>query len=373
MPFIHLHVGQGGMAKACCVANIPFGNVNEKTMEEIWHGESINKLRDKFNNGETDNRCMVCHNREAAGAKSLRQETFEKFKAVDLERASHIGPVYFDIRFSNVCNLRCRTCWHGASSKWYADAKILGQNIGRKAIIQNINDLELFIEKYGNALRHAEEFYFAGGEPLVTEEHYVLLNYLIKHGATKARLRYNTNFSTLDFKGYRVLDLWNQFEEVEVLASLDAASKLGQYLRKDLDWSQVLKNRVRLAESSPHVKFKIAPTISVLNIANVPSFYQRMCFEGIIETEDLYVNILERPTYYNIQILPPEIKDKIAHRFFEVMEEHLPLSIKKAFQEILDYMWLEDRSSVWPIFLEKTNTLDKIREENWKDHLPLFS
>ena len=223
MPFIHYHVSNNGLAKACCVANITYGNTNTQTLEEIWNGKSINHLRSKFSKNEIDGRCFVCHKIEDSGGKSIRLETFEKFDYHSIDAEPSL-PIYFDIRFSNVCNFRCRTCWHGASSKWFNDAKLLNTNIGEKAIIKNINDLDEFISSSSEALLGAEEFYFAGGEPLVTEEHYKLLEWLIQNKATKSRLRYNTNFSKLAFKDYNLIELWSHFDEVELLASIDASN-----------------------------------------------------------------------------------------------------------------------------------------------------
>ena len=47
----------------------------------------------------------------------------------------------------------------------------------------------LFLKKCGGALLQAEEIYFAGGEPLAIEEHFLLLEWLVKNGATQVRLR----------------------------------------------------------------------------------------------------------------------------------------------------------------------------------------
>ena len=265
MPWIHLHIGNQGQVNACCVANISYGNINDQSLEEIWNGTPIQSIREKFAKGEIDKRCHHCIQREAAGAKSIRQETFEKFPNIAINKTDTQQPIYFDIRFSNVCNFRCRTCWHGASSKWFQDAKKLGTNIGEKAIIKNIQDFDAFIQKTGKALLRAEEFYFAGGEPLVTEEHYLLLKWLIKNKATKARLRYNTNFSKLKFKDYHVIDLWSHFEHVELMASLDATNALGEYIRKELDWNLFLDNREKIRPYR-NLQFKISPTISVLNV-----------------------------------------------------------------------------------------------------------
>jgi molybdenum cofactor biosynthesis enzyme MoaA len=366
MPFIHYHISNNGSAKACCVANINYGNANTQSLDEIWNGNEINRLRTKFSNNEKDSRCFVCYKIEASGGKSIRMETFEKFDYHRINKNPKL-PIYFDIRFSNVCNFRCRTCWHGASSKWFNDAKILNTNIGEKAIIKNINDLDEFIKTSNDALLGAEEFYFAGGEPLVTEEHYKLLEWLIQNNATKARLRYNTNFSKLAFKDYDLIKLWSHFEEVELLASIDASNRLGEYIRKDMNWNDILENRKSIS-AHPFIKFKIAPTISILNVFHIPDLYEECLQLNMIEATDLYVNILERPAYYNIQILPKELKLKVMDKYLSHMDASKPNEINKAFQSILDYMMEEDRSDLYNLFLEKNNRLDKIRaEENPAD------
>jgi molybdenum cofactor biosynthesis enzyme MoaA len=361
MPFIHYHVSNNGLAKACCVANITYGNTNTQTLEEIWNGKNINQLRDKFSKNEIDKRCFVCHKIEASGGKSIRLETFDKFDYQKIDSIPRL-PIYFDIRFSNVCNFRCRTCWHGASSKWFNDAKSLNTNIGEKAIIKNIDDLDKFINSSREALLGAEEFYFAGGEPLVTEEHYKLLEWLIQNNATKSRLRYNTNFSKLEFKGYDLIDLWSHFDEVELLASIDASNTLGEYIRKDMKWQDILKNR-KVIEAYPFIKFKIAPTVSILNVFHIPELYEECIQLNMIKANDLYLNILERPSYYNIQILPKEIKQKVIDKYLRHIDASKPKQINQAFQSILDYMMEEDRSDLYELFLEKNTQLDRLREE----------
>ena len=361
MPFIHYHVSSNGLAKACCVANITYGNANTQTLDEIWNGTAVNRLRTKFSKNEADKRCFVCHKIEASGGKSIRMETFEKFDYHNIDPNPTL-PIYFDIRFSNVCNYRCRTCWHGASSKWFTDAKLLNTNIGKKAIIKNVNDLSEFINSSSEALLGAEEFYFAGGEPLVTEEHYKLIEWLVQNKATKARLRYNTNFSKLTFKDYNLIELWSHFDEIELLACIDASNNLGEYIRKEMDWQDILKNR-KVIEAHPFIKFKIAPTVSILNVFQIPDLYEECLQLNMIKANDLYINILERPSYYNIQILPKELKLKIVDKYLAHMNTSKPKQINKAFQSILDYMMDEDRSDLYELFLEKNGSLDHIREE----------
>ncbi len=357
MPWIHLHVGQKGNAYACCVANIPFGNINEQSFEEVWNGEPIKAIREKFAKGESDNRCKVCQKVEQAGGKSIRLETFEKYEKTDLSS----GPFYFDIRFSNVCNFKCRTCWHGASSKWFEDAKALKRSLTESAIIKNVDDFDDFISKFGDKLLNSKEIYFAGGEPLVTEEHYLLLDYLLEHNRTDILLRYNTNFSILKFKGRDILQYWERFSNVEVMASLDEIEEKGEYVRSGFDWNQFLDNRRKL-DTLNNVKFKVAPTISVFNIGSLVEMYHRLVDKAIIEPDDFYINLLERPYYYNVRSLSEEEKIVVSKK---LDLEGLSSQVVSQFQEVKGFMNSEDLSNHRKAFEKETNLLDDLRGEKY--------
>ena len=361
MPWIHLHVGDDGIVKACCVANIPFGNINSDSLESIWNSTSINNLRAKFAQGEIDKRCATCYKLEEGGATSIRQETHKNYKDTPIDYQNST-PIYFDIRFSNVCNLKCRTCWHGASSSWFEEAKKLKTNKGQKAIIKNVSDFNLFIRKTGRALLNAKEIYLAGGEPLVMEEHYLLLNWLIENEVTDVKLRYNTNFTTLTYKGNSILDLWAKFEHVEVLASIDANNDLASYIRSNSNWNTLLYN-TQLSKKLPHLTFQIAPTISVLNIEHLPELISNCIQAEMITEDDIYINILERPIHYNIQVFPAILKYRITSKLEEFRINLTSAKLKGQITEILTYMNSKDLSSKWSKFKLNNEKLDHLRFE----------
>jgi len=371
MPWIHYHVSNAGRVKACCVANIPFGDCNTQTFFEIWNGAEIKALRNKFAKGEQDKRCAVCQRLEAAGGKSIRMETHEKYgDLVNFDSAAL--PITFDIRFSNACNFACRTCWHGASSGWFPDAKKMGRNLGEVALLENITDFNRFLEQTGEALLQAKEIYFAGGEPLVTKEHYLLLEYLVKRKATKMRLRYNTNFSKLEMAKYKVLDYWQHFAEIEILASIDAHAELGSYIRKGFNWQLFLNNRDEIRKLD-HLKFTIAPTISVFSIRNLPKLYKECLTRNVIEADGLYINMLDRPLHYNVKALPADYKNKVQEVyqiFYDWAKKHgVPKSVISQFKECESYMIAEDLSKQWPRFLSETKQLDELRKERLSEVL----
>ncbi len=380
MPWVHFHVAEKGMVKACCVGNIPLGNINESSFNDIWNGKPIQKLRDHFNTQQPDKRCGVCIKQELAGAKSIRQETWEKYENLtSFPQQADTLPNYFDIRFSNVCNYRCRTCWHGASSKWFKEAQYLKRTKETKAIIENITDFNAFILEFGPALKQAKEIYFAGGEPLVTEMHYLLLEWLIEHNITDCKLRYNTNFSVLTFKQFDAITLWRNFKSVEIMASIDAHDLLGEYIRKEMKWSQILTNREKIRPEK-NIHFKISPTISILSVFHLPELYKNCIEKDLIDKDDIYFNILERPYYYNIKAFPEAQKIAIQnhyHSFFDWATEH-KISDKtiQGFKDCLAYMFNEDLSKHWDAFLKETDIIDDCRDETimlwWMQDLELM-
>lgn len=364
MPFLHFHTSNNGDVRACCVANIRYGNINDESFEQIWQGDEVAALRQKFLKQEPDPRCKVCLQLEATGAKSIRQETFERFPNTIVNPNFVSKPTYFDIRFSNACNFSCRTCWHGASSGWYPDAKALNRTISNKAVIHNIPDFNKFINQLGPSLLQAKEIYFAGGEPLVTTQHYQLLNWLITNKATGIRLRYNTNFSILSHQQQSVIALWAKFTDVEIMASLDATEELGAYIRKGFSWSKFLENR-QAVNHLPHLVFKIAPTISVFNIRHLPELYLESVRLNIITPNNFYSNILQRPMQYNVQALPAIYKETVNHEYitFFNQNQNLPTSVKKQFQESIDFMNSGSSLKSWSTFQKETKTFDDLRSE----------
>ena len=60
-------------------------------------------------------------------------------------------------------------------------------------------------EQMQEHIPYLDQIYFAGGEPLIMEEHYRLLNELVRREMFHVRLVYNTNFSKLSYKDQNVL------------------------------------------------------------------------------------------------------------------------------------------------------------------------
>jgi hypothetical protein len=219
-----------------------------------------------------------------------------------------------------------------------------------------------------------EQIYFAGGEPLIMEEHNRILKKLIERGNTKIRLIYNTNLTELKWKKESVLDLWKHFPTVCVAASLDDMGDRAAIIRSGTDWLQVEQNIRDLKRECPHIDFMISPTLSMMNIWNFVTFHRYMIDQGFIQPKDFNLNILQGPRSYRIDLLPHDIKLKFKQQF----EEHIEWlrdkdPIQRAvggFQGAINIMMAEDNSHLLTEFWETVNDLDWSRNEDLLSVVP---
>jgi organic radical activating enzyme len=387
LPWIHLHAWPDGRAYPCCLANAkhPVGDLKTQTMREVWNGESMREMRINMLEDKYCRQCTDCYEQEVNGFSSMRNNANKNF-------GQHIGIVdqtlpdgslpdmklhYWDVRFSNICNLKCRSCGSIFSSRWYDDdVKLWGKELRPRVQFAGRHENDIW-EQMQEHIPHLDQIYFAGGEPLIMEEHNKILKLLIEKGNTKVRLIYNTNLTELKFKKENVLSLWKHFPTVCVAASLDDMGQRAGIIRSGTDWNQVEQNIRDLKRECPHIDFMISPTLSVMNVWNFTKFHRYMVEQGFIEAKDMNVNILQGPEEYRIDILPLAAKEKIRQDF----EKHIEWlrgkdTIQRAtggFEGAIRFMMANDNSHKLPDFWETVDELDRVRDEKLIDVVPELS
>ena len=387
-PWIHLHAYPTGEAYPCCHAEMgvgQIGNCRSATLAEIWNSPEQKQLRVDMLTETPNPACGRCYEQEESGffsgRKSANKHHGHHVNRVDnTNETGHVDQfemTYWDLRFSNLCNLSCRSCGHIFSSSWYKDQSELAgpawasQNKPLNYAGRYVTDLwEQLIEH----IDHVEQIYFAGGEPLMMEEHYLILEELERRGRFDVRLIYNTNFTQTRLKDRTVFDYWRKFDSVAVGASLDASGTRGEYIRKGTDWAVVESNRRQMMEICPRVDFYISPTLSIMNALHLPDFHRDWVEKGLLKPQDLNVNILQDPAYLRIDIAPAEYKQKIQHKYEQHLEWLRPLDhLNRAtvgFESAITFMNSTDNTQLLDTFWRKTHELDSLRKENVIDILP---
>lgn len=313
--------------------------------------------------------CERCYEQEQAGFRTLRQAVNKTLRAESQAvlttnpsgELPFLNVVYLDIRPSNLCNFCCRTCGPDSSSRWAAE--LFGDTVVRRPT----SDSKSFIALLEPLLRHVRRVYFAGGEPLIMDEHYELLELLLELGRHDVHLAYNTNLSRLSHRGWRVIDLWRMFPNVYIGASLDDFGSQGEYLRKGLCWKRAVDNRLHMLVACPHVRFQVNITVSVFNVLRVPTFHRACVDAGLISWRDINLNILQRPPWYRVTTLPKSHKQEASRRFVDhirfLTDSRIGIEIVEMFQAVVRFMNLSDTSAWLPEFRSRTLHLDRVRGE----------
>ena len=373
-PWIHLHAYPTGEAYPCCHAEMayPVGNCRQNTFEEIWHDSPMKQLRNDMLSETRNPACGRCYEQEESGffsgRKSANKHHGHHIKRIDDDK---FQMTYWDIRFSNLCNLSCRSCGHIFSSSWYQDqAQLAGGDWKEKNHVlyyAGRTETDMW-EQLIPHLDYVEQIYFAGGEPLMMAEHYNILDELERRGRFDVRLIYNTNLTHVKLKDRTVFEYRKKFKSVAVGASLDAMGPRAEYIRKGTDWSAIERNRMQMLETCPNVDFYISPTLSIMNALHLPKFHREWVKKGYIKPQDLNVNILQDPAHLRIDIAPSEYKRVVQADYEAHLDWLRPLDpLQRAtvgFESAINFMTATDNTMLIPKFWTKTQKLDLIRNEN---------
>ena len=384
LPWMHLHAFPDGRAYPCCFAfdKLHVGNVNEQSMEEVFNGDKMKQMRLNMLNNKKSRECVKCYDQEQSGFFSLRLSSNKHF-GHNISMTENTKPdgtadfiiKYWDIRFSNLCNMACRSCGTWFSSNWYEDhKKLTGAPPNHAKIMKAGRSGNDIWDQLLKQFDHVEQFYFAGGEPIIMEEHLRILKELDKRKMYHVRLIYNTNFSKSHFKGTDIFELWNKFDSVSIGASLDAEGPRAELMRKGTVWDDIVANRKRMLEVCPQVDFYISSTVGLSNCLHVLDFHKSWVEQGFIKPQDFNFNLLQYPLWQRMDLLPQEEKDRVTEKYKEHIEwlksqDHLTRA-SKGFESALDWMNKKDMSKHMPTFVNETRKYDKIRDENFTDVFP---
>jgi organic radical activating enzyme len=355
------------------------GNCKTHTLEQIWTDAPMTQLRRDMLSETANAACGRCYEQEESGffsgRKSANKHHGHHIKKLE---ANPFEMTYWDIRFSNLCNLSCRSCGHIFSSSWYQDqARLAGGDWKQKNKVLNYagrTETDMW-EQLEPHLDYVEQIYFAGGEPLLMEEHYRILEELVRRGRTDVRLIYNTNFTHTDLKGRSVFEYWKQFRSVAVGASLDDSGHRGEYIRKGTTWATVEQNRRDMLATCPQVDFYISPTLSIMNARHLPEFHREWVEKGLIRAQDLNVNILQDPLYLRIDIAPQKYKAELtaiyqAHIAWLKTQGDSLGRATQGFESAVTFMNATDNTHLIDTFWRRTHELDDIRKESCLDIIP---
>lgn len=426
LPWASLAVRNNGDARVCCHAHSSKDEglirdeqgqilrAGKQDLDQIRNAESLKAIRRQMLEGVWPSACGRCLSEEKTGVQSKRIYSREHFpeewdenwarKQTDSEgkiKTDQIPLVDLDLRFGNKCNLACRMCGPQDSSGWYADQVALDgpRFLDSHGLVQlkekrpgvwmaekgayDWHESPQFWEELksrGAELRH---LYLVGGEPLLIEEHFTFLEYLVENSwSQNIVLEYNTNLTVLPD---RVSQLWTKFRQVRLGISWDGAGAINDYIRYPSRFP-LLHQNLKKVDGRPNIKAWLALTCSIFNVLHlIPSmvWVEEQGFSNLGKSTHrpyFHLHQVYRPLELNLQALPLPAKEKVERALknqWADMSGRLDLprreSAWKMIEGVCRHMHLRDESSYWPDFLDRTKQLDELRRQDFFSLNPEFS
>ncbi len=384
LPFTYVYVDSLNEYKLCSDARLSSQiNTNSQSILSYFNSDYLNELRFDMIRGELTDKikgtCIRCIEREELGSWS-RRETYIDTKIIkQFKRNEKLVPTskVIKLKFGNLCNLKCLTCGPYSSSRWAHERndkkemtvfKELKDSISKASfekygkLYQDSFDHEFVLDMNSITYNFNDKFYkelisiipnircivISGGEPLINDEFYDFIQWLIKNKfAENIDLIVFSNMTKL-MKNYKAI--YDEFNSFTINVSLDGVSKKDEYIRRGTIFDEKTKN---IKQLNSYFNIQFCSTMSILNVG-YQSDISDYCSQ--FNKRPSFFNVLVEPFFLQINNLPTDViqiykQRNQNHRLYdsELKEiEHFKLGIK--FLKKYDIIHKTNLLDEWPEF-----------------------
>ena len=306
LPWNHLLFKQKGTVQACCET----WDTQFKPAESILATANLDIMKqlrlDLLDDDTVPSMCHKCYNREKFQDFSVRINSMRIHPHWTPESAQAVtsadGSVdnfhleHLDIRWSNLCNYKCRFCGIQSSNMWLKDAQLLG--IEPNLVKNNYNpktgiaEYDMDWEDLKTHLPYVKYVKLAGGEPTIMAGTYQLLEEMIRIDNRDVMISLITNGTTVQYGKHDLLELLGRFKDVRIQISLEAFGARHEWSRSGKkDWDIIEKNmeKFQLYGNANNWKINIHSGISWINMYHLADFVKKY------DTMDFVFNMVTTP------------------------------------------------------------------------------
>lgn len=258
-PFKNLVVDTDGSMKPCC-EYMTKGTAKVEHIVEWWNSD-MNELRDNMLSGTVMEGCNHCiakeNNTEYTSHRQMLNKKYEKHidqSIDDFKQGKELVPQSIELRVSNYCNLKCIMCGEYASSSINQEYQTHKEQYNKIGLFMDNQktvkwwDDERTISKLQPILENARSVSLAGGEPLLVERLFQLLE------QTKFKNDWLLTFTTsLYTKNTKFLNIIAKFKKVDIFVSIEGTGQHNDYVRHGSHWNVIEENVRQLKKTSTRI------------------------------------------------------------------------------------------------------------------------
>ena len=327
-------------------------NIRNMTLAEWFNSEPVRAFRMKMFDSVGTDPCSRCYFEEAHSGTSRRhrgnqksviftkkafEESFQQSPGYDhfkfsqgLDGLTDTMPVELHIDLGNHCNLACKMCWPGASTriasqyvKWGLPAEqYLGVDWTRDDKVWTRFLAELV------AIPKLKNIHFMGGETLLSPRLEQLVDYMILHDRFDVCFSFVTNGTV-----YRpeLIEKLKNFPRVGIEISIETATQHNNYIRQGSKVEEVLANIKKYKQlcTGSDVSVTLRPAISALSIG----YYHTLLDFALEEKLLIKSLIVTDPSYLNPGVLPNKVRDQYIESYSKLFDQLSTVNIDVDYNE----------------------------------------
>ena len=359
-PWYEAHIYWDGSLGVCCQESRKLYNpldtaynIHTMTLAEWFNSVPVKQLRlDILSDTPTDI-CSRCYNEESLCGTSRRHKANQK--SVIFTRTAFIDsyqqspgynhfeysqtqngeattqPIDLHIDLGNYCNLACKMCWSGASSK-IATQYVKWGNADHKQYLgtdwtKNIETWNRFLNELV-IIPKLKNIHLMGGETLLTNRFEELVDFMIEHKRFEVCFSFVTNGTV--FK-QSLLDKLKLFARVGIEVSIETITAHNDYVRQGTDTTLVLENIQKYIQhcNDTSISLTIRPAISALTVGYYYTLLE-YCLEHKLIIKSLLVTT---PAYLDVKVLPYTIKQNYLQHYTTILDSLIDINIDNDYNE----------------------------------------
>tara|TARA_E500000318_G_scaffold8523_1_gene7796 strand:- start:872 stop:2299 length:1428 start_codon:yes stop_codon:yes gene_type:complete len=268
-------------------------------------------------------------------AESWSKPHFEQITTSDWRQ--DINPRYVEVAFSNTCNFKCSYCAPAFSTTWMKEIQQHGaypttdkfnslehnKAESKMPILQKEHNpyTEAFWKWWPDLYRDLHTFRITGGEPLLANDTFKVLDYIIDepNPNKELNLAINSNLGIPDNLVDKMIEKLKRIEdedrvkEMVIFTSADTWGEQAEYIRNGLEFNRFWDNINKVLDSLDRVVLTFMSTYNALSVPN----YNKL-IDGIYKLKSRYASpdrywnsavfldssYLRYPTHQTVQVLP---------------------------------------------------------------------
>ena len=281
---------------------------SENEVNDFFNTTQQKEIRSDLYNGKRNSNCVDCYTAEDKGGMSYRK-VLKKDYAVDNASSTIIkSPKVLELKFSNLCNLKCVFCASVCSSLWEHETGLPEQVVNNQKVSSKYMRSKIFSWLKEN-IKHVDSIMYLGGEPAIQPEFYEIVDLLTSNtpewvGQKELTFSTNTYYPEAHRERFetaiqKVLDAGHT---VFPRISLDGVGDKQSYQRTNLRWDHFEKNMVSFlkkfnTKTSGINKIRANIALNVLNLTACGEIVQYLDSLGFGDIEPHY-NYIVRPEMF---------------------------------------------------------------------------